>query len=381
MKSSRNNPYDIAAYYWPAYHDEPRWRRFMPAGEGEWETVRQARPKFPGHWQPRIPAWGCQDEADPKVMRQKIDAAVRHGVNIFIFDWYWYENQPFLEEALARGFLGARNSRQMQFYIMWANHDATTLWDLPHSHERRVIWPGAVDAPAFEAATQRLLDNFFRQPAYYKIDGQPVLSIYDVGTLIAGLGGIDNTRAALDGLRQRVRAAGFPDLHLQAILWRSVPTAPDPAGGGSVPTQNATLQQLGFDSLTHYQWAHYVRARGDYRAWSAAAMAAWPQVAREFSIPFFPHVSVGWDTNPRYRALQESIVTGGTPALFQACLGRALEFADQGGLTPRLVTVNSWNEWTEGSYLEPDTRHGTGYLEAVRAALAERGVIPPAAGL
>ena len=48
--------YDIAAYYWPAYHDEPRWRRFMPDGHGEWETIRKAKPKIPGHEQPRIPA-------------------------------------------------------------------------------------------------------------------------------------------------------------------------------------------------------------------------------------------------------------------------------------------------------------------------------------
>ena len=49
--------YDLAAYYWPAYHDEPRWRWFMPQGEGEWETIRQATPRFVGHYQPRVPLW------------------------------------------------------------------------------------------------------------------------------------------------------------------------------------------------------------------------------------------------------------------------------------------------------------------------------------
>ena len=35
--------------------------------------------------------------------------------------------------------------------------------------------------------------------------------------------------------------------------------------------------------------------------------------------------------------------------------------------SPRILNINCWNEWTEGSYLEPDTAHGTKYLEAVRA--------------
>lgn len=31
-----------------------------------------------------------------------------------------------------------------------------------------------------------------------------------------------------------------------------------------------------------------------------------------------------------------------------------------------LLTFNSWNEWTEGSYLLPDMRWGCSYLRAVR---------------
>ena len=33
---------------------------------------------------------------------------------------------------------------------------------------------------------------------------------------------------------------------------------------------------------------------------------------------------------------------------------------------PRILNINCWNEWTEGSYLEPDTVNGMKYLEAVR---------------
>ncbi len=361
--------YDIAAYYWPAYHDEPLWRRFMPEGEGEWETVRKAAPRFAGHNQPRVPIWGYEDESDPAVMAKKIGAAADHGVNVLIFDWYWYNNGPFLEEALRRGFLGAPNNDRMRFYLMWANHDASTLWDLQQSHEHRVVWPGAVNRAEFDRATERVIAEYFGHPSYYRIEGKPVFSIYELKTLMDGLGGLEAARDALDSFRSRARAAGFPGIHLQAVLWALIPESLSMVPGDRSQTQDNTIRSLGFDSLTNYQWAHYVLARGDYAVWADHAVAEWDRWAEEFSVPFFPHVSIGWDTNPRFKSLDENVVTGETPGLFERYLRKALEHADRRGLTPRLVTVNAWNEWSEGSYLEPDTVNGMGYLEAVRRAV------------
>ena len=68
--------YDIAAYIWPAYTgDEPRTRIFWPEGMGEWQTVRDMKPLYPGHAWPRRPRWGYVNEADPYVMEMEIEAA------------------------------------------------------------------------------------------------------------------------------------------------------------------------------------------------------------------------------------------------------------------------------------------------------------------
>lgn len=366
-----NKTYDIAAYYWPAYHDEPRWRRFMPEGEGEWQTIRKAAPKFDGHWQPRVPAWGYLDESDPRVMERKIDAAADHGVNVFIFDWYWYENQAFLEQALSRGFVGAKNNDRIKFFVMWANHNATTLWDLDQSHEHKVVWPGAADRATFDRATDRLIQRFFGHPSYYRIDGKPVLSIYELGTLINGLGGMEATREALNAFRTRVREAGFPGLHLQAVLWGNIPESLGMIPGDRTTTQNNTISYLGFDSLTNYQWCHYVAPTGSYSDWGNTAIASWEKWANEFSVPFHPHVSIGWDTNPRFKTSRQDLVIDCTPELFAGFMRKAIKHVDSKNLSPRLITVNSWNEWSEGSYLEPDTVYGTRYLEAVRDAITQ----------
>lgn len=77
----------IACYYFPNYHVDPRNEAVHGPGSSEWELVKRAEPRFEGHRQPRVPAWGYEDESDPAAMARKIDAAADHGLDAFIFDW------------------------------------------------------------------------------------------------------------------------------------------------------------------------------------------------------------------------------------------------------------------------------------------------------
>ena len=169
--------YDVAAYVWPAYTgDEPRAWAFWPEGMGEWQSVKNAVKKFPQHDWPRKPLWGYVNEADPSVMKMQINAAADHGVNVFIYDWYWYDGRPFLEQCLNNGYLKAENNARarVKFYLMWANHDANYLWDIRLSHrmDDAVIWRGAVDRKEFEIIGRRLIQKYFRHPSYYTIAGE-----------------------------------------------------------------------------------------------------------------------------------------------------------------------------------------------------------------
>lgn len=370
IKKKIAQDYDVAAFYWPAYHYEPRAEFLFPEKKGEWEIIYKAEPKEKGHAQPKVPLWGYLDEANPKDMDKKISAAVNHGVNTFIFDWYWYEGKPFLEDCINEGFLKANKGR-MKFYLMWANHDATTYWERKNPKKDSVIWKGSVDRKQFNIVVDRVIQKYFKDPAYYKIDGAPVFCIYELHTLIAGLGGATQTKEALDYFREKTIAAGFPGLHLQGILWQALPSNIAGVPGEKIGTQNKVMEYFGFNSLTNYCWAHLQNPDGDYEKWADLSTNMWQGFSNDFSIPYFPNLTISWDANPRF-PYKTGYINNPAPEKFAKYVEKAKIFADTHPKQRKLITVNAWNEWSEGSYLEPDTVHKMGYLDVLKRAFVKK---------
>ena len=360
--------YDIAAYVWPAYGStESRARMFWPEGNGEWETVRDAVARFDGHQWPRKPLWGYVNEADPYVMQMQIDAAADHGVNTFIYDWYWYDNRPYLEQCLNDGFLKAKNRSRMKFYIMWANHDVSYGWDRRISIKDydTCIWQGTVNSEQFHIIGKRWIEKYFCLDEYYKLDNKPVLSIYDIQNLINGLGGIENTRKEMIWLDEEAKKAGLDGVHYQLIQYGTSVTNRSGFDNNAQTIRSEEISQfLPFKSVTHYQFVHFADMNRDYNEIVNDAVAEWNRIDEKFDIPYAPHISIGWDNTPRFKTHIDSVVKNNTPENVEKALRLAKQYADKTG--QRLITINSWNEWTETSYIQPDDLYGYGYLEAIK---------------
>lgn len=358
--------YDIAAYIWPAYTgDEPRTRIFWEEGIGEWQTVKNTNIKVGDYCWDRKPLWGYTNEADPCVMGMHIDAALSHGVNVFIYDWYWYDNRPFLENCLNDGFLKAHNCNDMKFYIMWANHDANYTWDKRNSDKLgTTIWSGSVDRKQFETIGKRWIEQYFTKENYYKIDGKPVVSIYDLHNFVSGLGGVEKTKDAMNWLNEEAVSSGLSGVHFQFIRWNGAQENLSGVDGNVLETGAKLMEMLGFESLTQYQFAHFTDINRDYLKIIDDVQTEWENIRKEYNIKYFPHVSVGWDNNPRFNEMRSAVTTNNTPENFEKALRLAKEFADKTNVS--LITINSWNEWTETSYLLPDNVYGYGYLDAVK---------------
>ena len=367
--SEKKNHYDIAAFVWPSYHPDDRAKIFWPEGIGEWQTVKSNKPKYEGHEQPRYPLWGYINEADPYVAEMEINAAADHGVNVFIFDWYWYDGMPFLEGHLNDGYLKARNNDRVKFFLMWANHDVPMLWDkrnagLPND---ALIWKAGVDREEFEVICRRVIKKYFSHPSYYTVNGKPSFMIYELNTLINGLGGIEETKEALEWFRREVKQAGYKGLDLQVTLrnGRANITGID---GEILGNHNEIVKELKFDGVSHYQFVHFVDIDRDYNEIIKDVEKEWQSLDETFDVPYYPHVSVGWDNNPRFEMFRPGVVKNNTPENFERALVTARNYVDSHSGQVPLITINSWNEWTETSYLQPCTKYGYGYLNAVKNA-------------
>ncbi len=359
--------YYVAAYIWPSCHHDERFGDILwPEGTGEWEVIKKGNPRFDGHYQPRQPLWGYEMDNDPQVMERWIDAATDHGVNIFVFDWYWYDGGPFLESALNDGFLKAKNNSKMQFYIMWANHDVKhNYWNVhKYKDDTSILWNAVVDWDNYKIIVDRVIKQYFNQPNYFKIDGSPVFSVFSVDKLLESFGGdVKEARKALDYFRDEVKKAGFPDLHIQ---WNQ--------GGGSVMSEESAtnfsnrVNDMGFNSVAMYNMGGLAE---DYMVYGANSVKIRTQMDSILNVPLFPCVSVGWDDTPRFPAkgIHDVVHYHNTPESFAALLSKAKKYADSHPEQPKLITINAWNEWVEGSYLLPDMLHGYGYLEAVKEVM------------
>jgi Glycosyltransferase WbsX len=373
--SSNNEEYIVAAYIWPSCHHDERFGDMLwPEGIGEWEVINKGNPRFEGHYQPRMPLLGYEMDNNPQVMEKWIDMATDHGVNAFVFDWYWFDGGPFLESSLNDGFLKAKNNSKMQFYIMWANHDVRrNYWNVhKFKDDTSLLWDGAVDWDNFKIIVDRVIKQYFGEPNYLKIEGKPVFSVFSIENLLESFGGsLEETRKALDYFREEVQKAGFPDLYLQ---WNQ--------GGGSVMSEKAAtrfsekVKEMGFNSVAMYNMGGL---NEDYLVYGTNSVKIRTQMDAILDVPVYPCVSVGWDATPRFPAqgIKDVVHYHNTPASFAALLYKAKKYADSHPEQPRLITINAWNEWVEGSYLLPDMLNGYAYLEAVKKVMEGNYEIAP----
>ena len=335
------------AFYLPQYHPVPENDQWWGKGFTEWSNVAKAKPLFPGHYQPHLPAdLGFYDLRLPEVRKAQADMARQYGISGFCYYHYWFNGKRLLNRVFDEVMVTGKPD--FPFCLCWANENWTRAWDGGDSE----ILVGQKYSRQDDLDHIKWLIQAFRDPRYIKIYGRPLLLIYRARDL-------PDTKSTAALWREEVIKAGFPDLYLCKVesftdehsdpiesgFNASVEFQPDWSNLGYKSTQYDNLNVFNYadivDRMIHKPDPGYMR---------------------------LPCVTPSWDNTPR-RGKDGYIFHNSNPVIYEKWLRHAVSVVDSNKPEEKIVFINAWNEWGEGNHLEPDIKSGHAYLHATKRAI------------
>lgn len=336
-------------FYLPQFHAIPENDEWWGKGFTEWVNVAQGLPLFVGHEQPRLPAdLGFYDLTDPEAQLRQIALAQHYGIEGFCYYIYWFGGRRLLELPTERLLTDSRFTAP--FCLCWANENWSRRWD---GGENDLLMEQNY-GPEDDVSLIKEMSRYFELNNYIRIDGKPVFLVYNIDLLPDPLGTTTRWRDAC-------RKLGIGEIYLAMCH----------SFTGEVPSK------VGFDAAVEFPPLRFPCDRMEYKL--DIGDPAFPgkiydwmslvhnHIARKEPDDYVLHPSLvlGWDNVAR-KGVRGHIFHGANPKTFgewahsisrRRLLGKPHE--------SRLLFINAWNEWAEGTYLEPDRKHGYGYLNAL----------------
>ena len=369
----------VIAFYLPQFHSIPENDEAYGKGFTEWTNTKKAKPLFIGHRQPRTPLGGnYYNLLENGVMADQIKMAKKYGVYGFCYYHYWFKNGKKLLEQPIENML-ADKSLDMPFCICWANENWTKRWD--GGNNEVIVEQNYGDLQDLKNHVDYLC-RFFKDKRYIRINGMPLLIIYKPEL-------IPNLRKVIRTIREQAQINGIPKLNISVQFPRYF-----------VDGANLDI----FDNYIQFQ-PKFVQDDEDAKAKSALRRKAkkllltvdpnrkilglLQKIHHVNAVPSLKHRSYDddWKKILSYEVKDERLIAGAfvdwdntarnknglvydgvTAEKFRNYMKMLVKKVNREYKMP-YIFINAWNEWAEGTYLEPDEDNGYAYLEALNEAL------------
>jgi lipopolysaccharide biosynthesis protein len=365
----------LIAIYFPQFHNIPENDEWWGKNFTDWELVKSAKPLFDGHNQPRIPLnENYYNPCQKAVLAKQIEQAKEYGIGGFMFYHYWFDGRLILEKPL-EVFLN-NSDLDMPFCLSWANNSWTRQWKA--NNEFLLEQKHIPNKELWEKHFNYLLP-FFKDKRHLKIEDKIVFVVntpeiirqtkemFDYWNELAlknGLNGIyliaskhydyikhlflDNYNAIIKiHPREANNSNKNPDAHkiLRLKWFRELPEF----------MQNTLRQwRLKYKKLTLID---------SVKIWKHILSNAYVNDYPEYNLKVFEAVYFDWDNTARY-ANRATVYTPLTKEQKYDYMQQLIAKTKEHDCP--YIFFNAWNEWSEGTYLEPDKKDGFENLEIIR---------------
>jgi lipopolysaccharide biosynthesis protein/ubiquinone/menaquinone biosynthesis C-methylase UbiE/outer membrane murein-binding lipoprotein Lpp len=342
------------AFYLPQFHPFPENDAWWGKGFTEWTNVGKARPMFQGHHQPHCPIHlGYYDLRVPEVMEEQAKLAKEYGISGFAYYFYWFAGKVLMDLPLKQ-MLG-NPKVDIPFCMIWANENWSRRWD-GMDHDILIAQKHSIED---SRALLAYLRPFMEDPRYIKVDGKPLFIIYRADI-------IPDMKETILSWRSQAVEFGFPGLH---VVCAQTFGQRDPHKYGfdaamEFPPHTVNSEEVS-DRIDFVDPAF----RGSVFSYDQVVTNAVTRHGDAFKV--FPTAMLSWDNTARKKRDSHIFVDFSIVRYAQWLSSNAERVTKDSRLSSdeKLIFINAWNEWAEGTHLEPDQKHGYGYLEATRSVM------------
>lgn len=371
-----NRKVKVFAMYLPQFHQIPENDEFWGKGFTDWVTVKNARPLYEGHQQPRVPL--NDNYYDLSVIENVLwqaNLAKRSGIYGFGVYHYWFNNEKNLLTKPAEILRDSGKEGIKYFYIWdnglwkrsWSNVDGND-WapNIDRKEQKKkgpkILIPYILGSEPDWAIHYNYLRTHFLSDNYVKIDNMPLFCIYNYNERIGEMCDYFNKLALDDGfngIRFIFRNNKFYRIPSKDYVYNY---EPQHAGWGGLQNKirNRIKKYLNISLGSKISFYDYDKI--------------WRRILKDAQHQTNPKVVygafVGYDDSPRRGSSNSKIVKGASPQKFKEYIRRLVEITES--QNKEFIFLTAWNEWGEGAYLEPDTDNGYGYTDALKEVLCEK---------
>ncbi len=342
------------AFYLPQFHENEENNKWWGKGFTEWTNVKRGVPMFRGHNQPRVPErLGYYDLVeDRKIQYKQVELAKKFGVYGFCFYYYWFNGKRLLEKPFDQ-FVENKDLR-FPFCICWANETWSRRWN---GDEKEILIKQVHNASSDSRFIKSILP-LFKDERYIKVDEKPLLLIYRIDLF-------PKPAYTIDFWRKYCRREGIGEIHVALVQSFGMVDHRIYGADSSVEFPPHKIWANERNGEINQKTEGY-----EGKVYSYKEVVDNQMIVKKREYTLFPGSMLEWDNTAR-RMKSANVFYKYHPELFGKWLIKNQMYTRIYNKEP-IMFINAWNEWAEGSYLEPDQKYGTQALEMVKKIIALR---------
>jgi len=368
--------------YLPQFHITKENDEWWGKGFTDWVNVKNAEPLYLGHRQPRVPLDdNYYDLSKPEAIHWQADLANAYSVYGFNIYHYWFDGKLILN--IPKEILLRNADINLRFSLIWANERWTTRWD---GAQEKVLMEQTHE-PSIEKWEEHFmyLLPFFQDARYIKVENKPIFTVYRPHL-------VKKLEEMIRYWQRRAKECGLEGVYMIAaksyeypdpsildsfdacMYFQPAEAINSPAYLGKGATARKLLRRLP-EGVLNWMRKLNKSARTAYKTYDYDAICKCIVESEDeyLNKPVLPSLFLEWDNTARYKQ-RAAIYQGCTPERFEYWLDRLCRKVSATPGKERIIFINAWNEWAEGTYLEPDTVTGYRYLEAIERCVSRYSV-------